>query len=145
MLVVAPADPLTQLTLNKRLYGVGEIVFFRSVTLDRFTLRPPDKSLRLQHSLLDAQGKAVLSLANATGAGGIASGEFALTKELAEGDYTLRVADEAGAPAARPLHIVRDVPAALYFVARATGRAIRWWPPTRPPFRGRTRSWPTRR
>jgi hypothetical protein len=114
--VAAPADPLTQLALNKRLYHVGEIVFFRSVTLDRYTLRPPEKPQRLQQSLRDDKGKTVLALVNATGAGGISSGEFAVTKDLAEGEYTLQVADEAGRPlASRTLRVVRDVPAGLYF------------------------------
>jgi hypothetical protein len=114
--IIAPADPLTQLTLNKRNYQVGEIVFFRSVTLDRYSLRPIERKLHIQHSLRDAEGKTVLARSDVTGAGGIASGEFALTRNLAEGDYTLLAADEAGRTLAqRTLRIVRDVPAELYF------------------------------
>jgi hypothetical protein len=111
-----PDAPLTQLTLNKRLYYVGEIVFFRSVTLERYTLRPPEKPVRLQQSLRDPQGKTVVSFTTATGPGGIASGELALTKDLAEGDYSLQIADEAGrAVATQPLRVAREVPANLYF------------------------------
>jgi hypothetical protein len=111
-----PDAPLTQLTLNKRLYHVGEIVFFRSVTLERYTLRPPEKPLRLQQALRDPQGKTVVSFTTATGPGGIASGELALTKDLAEGDYTLQIADEAGrAVATQPLRVAREVPANLSF------------------------------
>jgi hypothetical protein len=114
--LTVPPEPLAQLSLNKRQYFVGEIVFFRSVMLDRYTLRPESKPRQLRHTLIDAKGKAVLELAKSTAAGGIAAGEFALTSDLAEGEYTLQVADATGRPlTVRPLRVVRDVPAGLYF------------------------------
>ena len=45
----------TQLTASKSSCRVGEVVFFRSLTLERFSLRPLGQAFRVQFALVDAQ------------------------------------------------------------------------------------------
>jgi hypothetical protein len=83
---------LTHLYLNKSTYRIGEVAFFRTVTLDRFALTPVDKVVNLQYALCQVSGQKLelrKRLEGATQAGGIGGGEFALTDDLAEGDYLL--------------------------------------------------------
>jgi hypothetical protein len=42
---------VTHLEIDKPMYQLGETVHFRSLTLDRFSLKPPDKDLNLQFFL----------------------------------------------------------------------------------------------
>lgn len=103
----------THLTLNKGIYRVGEVLFFRTLTLERFTHRPPQKEIPLRFELLDGVGRAVKELVGRSGAGGIAAGTFALTDDLVPGTYSLRVrpADPKGVlttEQAKTLKILRD-------------------------------------
>src|SRR5262249_35078216 len=82
----------THLALNKSSYRVGEVLFFRTLTLERFSLKPPAENIALRYTLRDPQGKALIQRENFTGPGGVGGGEFALTDSLADGDYTLEVA-----------------------------------------------------
>lgn len=88
------AEPshVTHLTLNKSIYQVGEVVFFRSLTLERFSLQPPTQNVPLSFSLVDANGQSVMELSGQAGEGGIGGGEFALTDDLPSGSYRLQVA-----------------------------------------------------
>lgn len=109
-----PASPshATHLALNKSSYRVGEVVFFRTLTLDRFTLRPPAQSIPLNIHLLDASGKTALQFVAQTGPGGVSGGELPLIPELASGTYSLevRAADPSAnvLPQSRALEIVRE-------------------------------------
>jgi hypothetical protein len=80
----------SHLATSKPVYRTGEILFFRSLTLDRFRLTPPAEELRLRYSLLDPEGKSVF-LSESRTRSGIAGGEVALAPDLREGDYTLQV------------------------------------------------------
>lgn len=106
---------VAHLSLNKSVYQVGEVVFFRALALESFSLKPPAEPLALQFSLVDPAGKPTMQLAIATGAGGIAAGELALTQELVSGTYALEVKGPGMATQHRPLEVLRDVPPQLQF------------------------------
>jgi hypothetical protein len=99
---------VTHLTTDKPMYQPGEAVRFRSLTLDRFSLRPPAEDLTLQFRVLDSQGAEVsqldgLSRVTANGATvngpdgqpvrGIGTGEYVIPATAAGGEYTLLVRD----------------------------------------------------
>src|SRR5207244_4184550 len=103
----------SHVALNKSMYYGGEVLFFRALTLDRFSLKPPAQPLPLRFSLLNANGTAVKELSGRTNAGGISNGELALTPDLLAGNYSLQVSAAAGTnthvlPQNRSLEIVRD-------------------------------------
>lgn len=105
----------TFLTTDKPLYRPGERVFFRSLTLDRTSFRPPDREQELHFELRDSHGKPIPGLAitgttnlvREVGPGktspvfgpdnqpvrGIACGSFDLPADLPPGDYTLHVSE----------------------------------------------------
>jgi alpha-2-macroglobulin-like protein len=122
LLAVPAPGYATHLVTNKPAYRAGEILFFRSLTLDRFSLKPPERELRLTFTLLGPHGATGRQL-DAQTAHGIAGGEFAVTPDLPEGEYTLQVtaASAQGAegrvvlPAARRLVIARDESPQLRF------------------------------
>ena len=78
--------------LNKSIYAVGDVAFFRSLTLDRFNLTPPT---HFQSPLLAIRCSTIMAapskeLPGQTNAGGIGGGELAsLTPDLASGEYAL--------------------------------------------------------
>jgi hypothetical protein len=95
---------VTDLATDKPLYKPGEVVRFRSLTLDRSTLRPPEHDLYLKFRLRDP-GDAVVPLEEGNGrvlAGlqpvlgpdkkplrGIGVGEYTLAAEAPGGEYKL--------------------------------------------------------
>jgi hypothetical protein len=102
----------THLSIDKPLYRPGEIVFFRSVTLDSFQKRPPEKPFALLYTLTDPHGRLVYQVGGPTRAGGIGGGEFAVTDKLVDGEYTLQVAEAEGRflPESRRLLVYRGQP-----------------------------------
>jgi hypothetical protein len=58
-LTLARSVYVTQLVTDKPMYQPGEIVRFRSLTLDRFSMKPAAEDFHLIFSLHDAQGTAV--------------------------------------------------------------------------------------
>jgi hypothetical protein len=110
---------VTHLALNKSVFQVEEVLFFRTLTLERFSLRPVAEKIPLFFSLVDAKGKTVKQIPGQSGEGGIGGGEFALTKDLPAGEYTLRIT-QAGPnprmlPQERRVEILRDVPPQFEF------------------------------
>jgi hypothetical protein len=94
---------LTHLTTDKPMYQPGEVVRFRSLTLDRFTHKPVADDLRLHYTLTSPLG-ALTTVARGSPvqvAGkpvpGVGAGEVLLDPETtAGGEWTLTVTDEAG-------------------------------------------------
>jgi hypothetical protein len=84
---------VSHLSMNKSVYQVGDVLFFRSLTLERFSLKPPAEKIPLTFTLLNAQGQAVKQFPGLTGPGGIVAGELAVTPDLVGGDYSLQVAE----------------------------------------------------
>lgn len=91
-LPVSPASHVVHLAMNKSTYQIGEVVFFRALALERYSLKPPGQPVPLRFALVNGDGKKVLTVDRTTGAGGIASGEFALVSALPAGNYTVQVA-----------------------------------------------------
>jgi hypothetical protein len=97
----------THLTTDKPLYQPGEVVHFRSLTLDRSSLKPADGSLAIQFVVRDPLGAetpivtGMSQLATADGkpiAGpdgkpvqGVGAGEWTIPAEARGGEYTLAV------------------------------------------------------
>jgi hypothetical protein len=107
---------LTHLTTDKPMYQPGEVIRFRSLTLDRFTHKPVADELRLHYTLTSPLG-AVTTVARGTTvriAGkpvpGVGAGEAALDAEAPGGEWTLTVTEESGrfAPADKKLDFNRS-------------------------------------
>ena len=118
-LATAAPTYLTHVVLNKPLYRPGEVVFFRTLTLDRFSLKPPGREFAVTYTLRDAQNGVVKKLAGKTRPDGIGGGEFVLPGNLAGGDYALEVAPAATSagerllPQVHHVTVVREQPAML--------------------------------
>src|SRR5439155_15444159 len=107
--LVAP-EYLTHLTTDRPMYRPGETVRFRSLTLERYSLRPPAEDVDLRFSITGPNGAEIYKAAGkallAPGTDqqpikgpdgqplrGIGAGEITLANDLAGGQYTLTVAD----------------------------------------------------
>lgn len=106
---------VAHLATNKSIYQLGEVLFFRVLALESFSLKPPAQPVNVDVSLVDPAGKPAKRLSLATAAGGIAAGELALTPELVSGNYVLEVKGANVTSVRRPLELVRDLPPQLQF------------------------------
>ncbi|MSQ94338.1 MAG: hypothetical protein EXR98_07255 [Gemmataceae bacterium] len=79
----------TRLDTNKIAYQYRDVLFFRVLVLDRYTLLSPSEPIAMRVELLDPAGKAVRSLTLPTGDGGILAREFAIDEKFQTGTYTL--------------------------------------------------------
>ncbi len=100
---------LTHLALDRLVYRPGDLIFFRSVTLDRVTLRPPEKPVMLHYTLLGHEDKPIYRVSGLSREGGIGGGEFPIVEALPDGAYTLVVEDAQmlSTPVRRTLYIER--------------------------------------
>jgi hypothetical protein len=120
-LVTAGPTFVTHVALSKPLYRVGEVVLLRTLTLDRFSLKPPGQEIPLSYTLRDARNMPVKQLKATTRPDGVASAEIPLNADLAAGDYTLLVTaanpenarNERLLPQTRRFTVVRSQPAAF--------------------------------
>ncbi len=102
--VLKPAH-VTHVVLNKTVFHPGEELFFRTLTLERFSLRPPAgaaEECELDVQLLGPNGQVERRIARTTSKG-IASDSFRLRSTLPPGTYTLRVGPAGPAPDGRVL------------------------------------------
>jgi alpha-2-macroglobulin-like protein len=106
--LVAPVY-LTHLTTDKPMYRPGETVHFRSLTLERFSLKPAEENLHLIYTVADGQGAEKLRLDGSTqlhDAGnqpllgpdrkpirGVGAGDYLIPPESSGGEYTLTVSE----------------------------------------------------
>lgn len=103
---------MTHLATDRPMYRPGETVHFRSMTLQRFNLKPADEDFVLQYRITGPSGAEVYKVEKAAkvilGEGqeplkgpdgkvihGIGAGDFQLPEELSGGEYTLHVAEVA--------------------------------------------------
>ena len=105
--LVAPVY-VTHLETDKPMYQPGEVVHYRSLTLDRFSLKPADEDLRLSYELVTPtrgmqtlaqnvngletfKGEAETVVPGPEGkpVRGVGAGEFVLDPHLDGGEYTL--------------------------------------------------------
>jgi anti-sigma factor RsiW len=125
----------TLLVTDKAMYRPGERLFFRSLTLDRVTFKPPTRDQILKYELLQQDGRTPVHGLSVTGttdavrvspegqvtpvrdaAGqpirGVGCGEFVLPPDLPDGDYVLRLTEgvhPGGFPATIPVPVTRVV------------------------------------
>jgi len=109
----------THVVLNKPTYRAGEVVFFRTLTLNRFSMKPPGSEIPLTFTLRDARHVAIKQLQGKTRPDGIGGGEFALDALPGGASYSLEVTPAAPGkservqPRACHFTIVRDEATAL--------------------------------
>src|SRR5205823_2381643 len=107
---------ITHLETDKPMYQPGEVVHYRSLTLDRFSLKPAEEDLRLTYELVTPTGARKPLVAGANGLReaaaaepgaplpvlgpdnkplrGIGAGDFQLDAKLEGGEYTLVCREE---------------------------------------------------
>ena len=106
-LVLAAPVYLTHLATDKPMYRPGETVHYRSLTLERFSLKPVQEVLRLQFTITGPQGDEIfkqqgasrlrstdgtlLTMPDGKPVAGIGAGEFLLPPTIAGGEFTLTV------------------------------------------------------
>src|SRR5262249_39120931 len=100
------------LATDKPVYRPGETVFFRSLTLERFTLKPATEDLLLKYKITDTNGGVLFQrtgsdrLADLTkglvlgpdgkAIRGVGAEEFTLDPQVPGGTYTLEVSEVHG-------------------------------------------------
>jgi serine/threonine protein kinase len=100
---------VTHLTTDKPMYRPGEVVGFRSLTLDSFSRRPAEEDLRLLFTITDGNGQQIHKIEGPTlltkrpgseqvlrgpddkPIRGIGAGEYAIPATATGGEYTLTV------------------------------------------------------
>jgi len=116
----------THLAIDRPLVRPGELIYFRSLTLDRATLRPVTRDLMLKFHLEGPDGRtvtgseSVVAAQIADGSGrlllgpdglpirGVACGAIAVPQQLLGGEYTLRCTEVSSDP-----RVLRTVPVPL--------------------------------
>jgi A-macroglobulin TED domain/Alpha-2-macroglobulin family len=118
---------VTHLDTDKPMYQPGEVVYYRSLTLERFSLKPAQEDLRLTYELVTPTGGKQTLIQGANGlsdAGGgemlgpdgkpirgVGAGELLLEPNLEGGEYTLVCREEANRfPAQRRKFLVNNYP-----------------------------------
>ncbi len=124
----------TMLVTDKAMYRPGETLYFRSLTLDRVTFRPPDRDQYLEYELYEQRGQKRITFGKVVGGTelvriandavtpvlgpdgkpirGVGCGAFSLPNSLQDGDYTLVLREKqhpAGFPATVTDPVVRPV------------------------------------
>lgn len=82
---------VTRLDTSKLAYQYKDVLFFRVLVLDRYSLVPPSQPIAMRVELRNPAGQPVRSLDLATADGGILAREFAIDETLPTGSYTLAV------------------------------------------------------
>ena len=115
-LPVHQAELVSHLAVAKSLYQPGDVIFFRSVTLDRFSRTPATRPEPVEFTLTDPEGQVLHIARGMLAEGGIAGGAIELPRTaLKEGRYKLTVSDSRGqfAPQTRTLQVRGDRPVKL--------------------------------
>ncbi|MBI2804073.1 MAG: hypothetical protein HYX68_03715 [Planctomycetes bacterium] len=105
---------VTRIDTNKIVYQHRDVLFFRVLILDRFSMQPPVDPIPLRIELVNTAGRPVRSLNLSTAAGGVLANEFAIDDQMEPGAYTLMVrpADAARKdiqPVSQRLDLVREL------------------------------------
>lgn len=109
LLQLAPPVYSTHLATDKPMYQPGEVLAFRSLTLERFSLKPTDEDFDLVYTLLNPNGQEIARLEGKTQLQdvqgrvmqgpdgkplrGVGAGQLPLDPGIKGGEYTLMVAE----------------------------------------------------
>jgi hypothetical protein len=109
-----PPSYVTRLDTNKAIYQVGEVLFYRALVVDRYTLRPPPQPIAMKATLLNSKGQAEKQRQLATRSGGILAGELPIDKDIQTGEHVLAIEPAlpqttSVQPVTQRLQIVRDL------------------------------------
>jgi hypothetical protein len=109
---IAVAGPVfrTQLAIDKTRYRTGEVLYFRSLTLNPFANKPPEKPLAVVTTVTDSRGARRAFTRGLTRADGAGGGAFALTDDISAGQCTLEMIELEGRfpPVVRTFNLVRE-------------------------------------
>ena len=113
-LTLVPPVYLTHLATDKPMYQPGEVVHFRSLTLERFSLKPAQEELRLRYTITKPTTETVEILSGAARLReadkpeqpllgpdkqplrGVGAGDFTIPADAPGGEYTLSVSETGG-------------------------------------------------
>jgi MG2 domain len=95
----------TALRTDRTWYRPGDRVFFSSLTLERFSRKPPSRPVAVRYSMVDSQRQVVQRLTGQAGTDGTGAGVFTVGAAAPPGRYTLLVSEAAN----------RFPPATCYF------------------------------
>src|SRR5437660_992342 len=93
---VRDARFITHLTTDRTVYHPGEPVFFRSLTLEPFDLRPSGRDFQVAYTLMDPRSARIKPMTGHTRSDGIGGGSFELSASAMPGKYRLTVTDLGG-------------------------------------------------
>ena len=93
-LKLSPTKFITQISFDKLLYRPGEVVRFRSLTVERFSLKPGEKQ-QVKYKLLDPSGATLLDVTQGT-AIGVAAYEWPIPATQIGGTYTVECSSVEG-------------------------------------------------
>lgn len=82
---------VTRVDTNKVAYQTNDVIFFRVLVLDRYSLLPPAQPILVRVALKNPQDQTVAMVDLPTGEGGIAAKEFKVAEQFVSGSYTLSV------------------------------------------------------
>jgi hypothetical protein len=105
---------VTRIDTNKIAYQIKDVLFFRVLVLDRYSLRPPSRPVLLRVELQKPDGKPARWMEMPTGEGGVLASEFAIDDKFIDGNYTLNVrpvdpAETNVQAASQRLEVVREL------------------------------------
>jgi hypothetical protein len=105
---------VTRIDTNKIVYQLKDVLFFRALILDRYSLTPPAKPIPMRVTLNDSKNQVVRTVDLPTGDGGIVASSFLIDEKVQTGNYTLHVqpidAQARVQSAAQRLEIMRELP-----------------------------------
>ncbi len=100
---------------NKNTYQLKDVLFFRVVVLDRYSLVPPSEPIKMRAELRNPLGAPAAYIDLQTAAGGVLAGELPIVEDFLAGTYTLHVATSEATkrnvqPATQSIEVVRELP-----------------------------------
>jgi len=88
---IAAPTYVTRIDTSKVAYQLRDMLFFRALVVDRYSLMPPRDPIALRVELRTPAGQIAKAFNASTGDGGMMAGEIVIDEKYAVGGYTLHV------------------------------------------------------